>query len=733
MFGEGYFPIDPDEEELQMQEPMNIDEFVRTEFAAPEEIQVEEEPPAVIEIKDLDEGRVFREPPEDKCVFYSVSGADPDLPRMYLRERALNTQGIADRDVSLSSRTFLEKPMDELHAIALTQSAKRDAELAKWLDAMASSVHADPRQFSDKYKPERFVDLLSDDSVNRQTMSWFCEWKKNLRDNGVSGSGTISEPLAAPEIDQNRKILILAGPPGVGKSALIEVCARHCSFSVVESNSSDERGKGAMLKLASDVCGNRSVLDASKPQLLLIEEVDSEECTAAEVLVDLIHKSPATIKRPIICVCTDVYRKNLKHLREVSTVLILTQPKPLRLCEKLKQICRSESLQIESLAIDRLVSLCDADIRSCLNQLQALASRAAKDTLLRVEDVMKYVGNEGRSVEAAVKDNQRSELELMQMIFEPKRCRTPTYPAHVAQAISQAKALPLEDIFAHCFLTVAFTDVSLRHTCGLVQLMSLGNLTLAFRYASHHCPAVGKPRIDLGSARKLIASRYSKRSERESVTAALIKASSHCVTSSKLIMKNKASWTLYASRILLCAISPEHSPVIVKKLARGVHPEIERIAKLYGEFGIELVEAPLDESLSQRKIYLLSPNLRLLSDLHEDQTFLPPYIVGSPLGELLRNQAKLQLTGALSRQDGSVELIARGKRPSIAPPVLHPNDMSKKLRSAGLSLSTWAGKGGEVKAGLILKRFPFEFRFNEGHTNAVKRIMHIQDFLPKRE
>jgi hypothetical protein len=108
-----------------------------------------------------------------------------------------------------------------------------------------------------------------------------------------------------------------------------------------------------------------------------------------------------------------------------------------------------------------------------------------------------------------------------------------------------------------------------------------------------------------------------------------------------------------------------------------VHPEIERISKLYAEFGIEMVEGHVggDENRlksavsTHQNTYILNPNLRVLSDIDESNSPALSYLVGSPLGELLKTQTKFQLTKALSRQDGSVELISRGKRsipPSLA-------------------------------------------------------------------
>ena len=762
IFGEDYFPVDPDMDEL----PIDLDEIAMDLEHDPEElvnpeITRDSPPPTIPSPQPLKEQlppQIVPDavcpseyPPDDTDKFFAISASSDPSRRLYMKLRARTETTPSDIP------HFLEKPLAELVVESMELAQQREEEKLKW-QSVTEDAPIDTRQFVDKYKPQAFIDLVSDDAINRKFLVWLSEWKK--KGNHPSASITIS-PLTLPIMQtthanepilaepQNRKVLLIGGPPGVGKSALIEVCCRHFKYQIVESNASEDRGKNEMTKRITDVTGTRSVLDGTKPQILVIEEIDGEDCTAPEVLVDILHKRPEMIKRPIICVCSDVYKKSLRGLREMSTVVTVNPPKSLRLAEKIKKILVSENVRMESLAVDKLISVCDCDVRSCLNQLQALVARRHlmhDKQIIRVSDVMKYVANESRSADAAVKDNQKSELELMEMIFEPKRSRGETYRDAIATAIANSKSLPstVSEIFTHCIVTVPFSDVSMRHAKRVGELVALGDVgitgqwQLAMRYASHFCAAIGKPRIDIHNARKLISARIHANSDRVAVTQALSKSSAHSFRGAKLLMNNKHHFGLTLSRLLLVVMNPDHNPVWVKKgqAANYCHPELIRVARVYAELGIELIDESSGRNdsvlVGDHQIYQMNPNLRALC-FGEDT--IPSYTVGSQMGDLLKTQIVIQL--AKTKADGTAELISRGsKRSLVSSPVVVADDEQMKKARTALNLGAWAGvkKVDKAHVGTTgkVRQFDFEFRFNEGHTNAVKRVLRMSDFFVKK-
>eukprot|EP00826_Nyctotherus_ovalis_P011049 TRINITY_DN12885_c0_g1_i14.p1 TRINITY_DN12885_c0_g1~~TRINITY_DN12885_c0_g1_i14.p1 ORF type:complete len:318 (-),score=57.17 TRINITY_DN12885_c0_g1_i14:893-1801(-) len=85
------------------------------------------------------------------------------------------------------------------------------------------------------------------------------------------------------------------------------------------------------------------------------------------------------MKRPIICICNDLYAKSLAPLRKLAAIFTLKGSDAMRMAEAMKDICTKEKVIV---GLDLLTLLCKQskyDIRSCLNTLQFAAKRTSQD------------------------------------------------------------------------------------------------------------------------------------------------------------------------------------------------------------------------------------------------------------------------------------------------------------------------------------------------------------------
>ena len=157
---------------------------------------------------------------------------------------------------SLLSRPIaaLRDDIDRQRAVdAVDASEAESADLAPDVTCVATSSSTD--LWVDKYSPHAFMDLLSDERVNRQVLRWVKQW-----DPLVFG-GRMGRPTASatpPQMRPERPLMLISGPPGLGKTTLAHIVARHAGYRPVEINASDERSAKILKQRVAEATEVRS-------------------------------------------------------------------------------------------------------------------------------------------------------------------------------------------------------------------------------------------------------------------------------------------------------------------------------------------------------------------------------------------------------------------------------------------------------------------------------------------
>ncbi|GFR50397.1 hypothetical protein Agub_g12613, partial [Astrephomene gubernaculifera] len=147
----------------------------------------------------------------------------------------------------------------------------------------------------DKYAPRHFMSLLSDERTNRQVALWVKDWDecvfgRSAAGAGGRGGGGASKADSRPA----QKVLLIGGPPGLGKTTLAHVVARHCGYHPYEINASDDRTANTLATKIQDAVQMTAVLGGGRPNCVIVDEIDgatggSETGGAVAALLKLIR------------------------------------------------------------------------------------------------------------------------------------------------------------------------------------------------------------------------------------------------------------------------------------------------------------------------------------------------------------------------------------------------------------------------------------------------------------
>jgi replication factor C large subunit len=212
----------------------------------------------------------------------------------------------------------------------------------------------------EKYRPKKIADVIGNEEAKTSFVNWF------------------NNP------QRTKKAVLLYGPPGVGKTTLVNAAAYEFGFRVIEMNASDTRNEKAITRVAGPATAFVALDTFSteaKGNVLFMDEVDgiagNEDRGGVSTILRIIEDS----RIPVIMAANDPDIEKLRPLKKVSALIRFHQIRIPMIIALLQKICQKEHINAEFEALERIAENSLGDVRSALNDLQSLAETTKTLTL----------------------------------------------------------------------------------------------------------------------------------------------------------------------------------------------------------------------------------------------------------------------------------------------------------------------------------------------------------------
>lgn len=237
-----------------------------------------------------------------------------------------------------------------------------------------------------KHKPKSLVEIIGNAEAIHQFVEWIKSWEKGI---------------------PKKRCAFIYGPPGIGKTLTVETAANDFRMEFVEKNASDHRTEEAVNRFAGLASQYRSLFEGKR--IILLDELDGLTGTADRGGVKAITDIVKTAQSSIVLIANSAYDPRFTYLRNYCLLIEFKKPTAGEVANYLKQICEKEGIQTDENALKFIAQRSGGDVRSAINDLQAVGQDKKK---LTYEDVS-WIG---------YRDRQDSIFNVLRMIFYGKTC-----------------------------------------------------------------------------------------------------------------------------------------------------------------------------------------------------------------------------------------------------------------------------------------------------------------------
>lgn len=203
-------------------------------------------------------------------------------------------------------------------------------------------------------------------------LPWVEKYRPQVLEDVLGNEDVISR-LRVVATNGNMPHLLLAGPPGTGKTTTVLALAREMlgeSFksAVLELNASDDRGIDTVRSKIKMFAQTKVSLPGGRHKIVLLDEADSMTTGAQQALRRTMELYSSTTRFALAC---NLSSKVIEPIQSRCAVVRFQRLKPEHVAAQVRKVLDAEGAKYDQSGVDAAVFTADGDMRIALNNIQS--------------------------------------------------------------------------------------------------------------------------------------------------------------------------------------------------------------------------------------------------------------------------------------------------------------------------------------------------------------------------
>lgn len=215
--------------------------------------------------------------------------------------------------------------------------------------------------WTEKYRPETLQGIVGNAAAKSAMSKWAQSWGKD-----------------------SWKAILLAGPPGTGKTSAAIALAREMGWDYVELNASDERSEKEIRRIAVPgsftnsftESGNYVDTASGRRHVIILDEADNLHAREDRGGIAAISSMIEETRQPVILIANDIQAltRRSSAIKKLCKIIHFNPLTSREIIMALKNIARAESLTISDGILEEIARKSGGDLRAAVNDLQSVAA-----------------------------------------------------------------------------------------------------------------------------------------------------------------------------------------------------------------------------------------------------------------------------------------------------------------------------------------------------------------------